>query len=114
MAPYIEQYTEHFARYEAARRESGRESLEAIESISLDDVSFEYAEGVPVLRSVSFSIRPGEAIGVVGPSGSGKSTLVQLLLRRRQPAAGAYLVNGRDASRYSSDSFARHFAYVPQ
>ena len=50
----------------------------------------------------------------MGPSGSGKSTLVQLLLRLRPPEVGRYLVNGLDAARYTPDSFARHFAYVPQ
>lgn len=49
---------------------------------------------VPVLRSVSFSIRPGECVGIVGPSGSGKSTIAGLIQRFYEPDQGNILVDG--------------------
>ena len=59
-------------------------------------------------------MRTGESIGVVGPSGAGKSTLVQLLLRLREPAGGAYLVNGLPASSFLLDDWHERVAYVAQ
>jgi ABC-type multidrug transport system fused ATPase/permease subunit len=77
-------------------------------------VSFEYEPGVPVLRDLSFEVRPGEIVGIVGPSGSGKSTLVQLLLRLREPTAGTFLADGRDARRLSLVDWYQHVTFVPQ
>jgi ATP-binding cassette, subfamily B, bacterial len=77
-------------------------------------VSFAYVPGTPVLRSLSFQVEPGEAVGIVGPSGSGKSTLVQLLLRLRHPSDGRLLVDGIPADEISIDSWYRRVAFVPQ
>jgi ABC-type multidrug transport system fused ATPase/permease subunit len=72
------------------------------------------AEGEPALCDVSFSVRRGDAIGVVGPSGAGKSTLVQVLLGLRVPTSGHYLVNGRDAYDYAERDWYTDLALVPQ
>ena len=114
LAPYIAQYSEQYQRYEQERRRPGNAPLGEVHSLAFESVSYSYTPGVPVLRSVTFALRPGEAVGVVGPSGSGKSTLVQLLLRLRAPDTGRYLVNGLDAAAFAPEHFARHFAYVPQ
>jgi ATP-binding cassette, subfamily B, multidrug efflux pump len=65
--------------------------------IRLENVTFEYEEDHPVLRNVSFSLRKGERVALVGASGGGKSTLVNLLLRFHDPKDGAVLLDGRDA-----------------
>jgi ABC-type multidrug transport system fused ATPase/permease subunit len=49
--------------------------------IRFEDVSFSYVEGEPVLKHVSFEVRPGQRVGVVGATGSGRTTIVNLLLR---------------------------------
>ncbi|MGH9270817.1 MAG: ATP-binding cassette domain-containing protein, partial [Ilumatobacteraceae bacterium] len=100
-------YIEHVTR-------SGSRVLGVVEALRLGDVSFEYEPGRPVLTDVSFAVRRGETIGIVGPSGSGKSTLVQLLLGLRLPTAGTYVVNGQPMEEYSSDSWFAQFALVPQ
>jgi ABC-type multidrug transport system fused ATPase/permease subunit len=61
--------------------------------ISLQDVSFSYVPGVPVLDNVTFEIEEGEAIGLVGGSGAGKSTLVDVLLGLLEPDSGEVLVD---------------------
>lgn len=83
-------------------------------SLVLDDLSFEYAPNMPVLRHVSLRMNHGEALGVVGPSGAGKSTLIQLLLRLRSPSSGCYLVNGHFAEEYDWSDWHRRVAYLPQ
>jgi ABC-type multidrug transport system fused ATPase/permease subunit len=65
-------------------------------SVELDDVSFGYAEDVPVLCGVSVRVEPGRVLGVVGRTGSGKTTLTRLLARFYDPQAGAVCLGGVD------------------
>ena len=64
--------------------------------VEMEDVSFTYRRGVPVLKGVSFHIRPGERIGVAGPTGSGKTTMIKLLLRLYDVTGGAIRIDGLD------------------
>ncbi len=64
--------------------------------IELDDVSFEYLPGRPVVRDVSLTVPAGETLALVGPSGSGKTTLVGLIPRLWEVAAGTIRVDGID------------------
>ena len=59
-------------------------------------MSFSYVEGEPVLKNVSFEVRPGERIGIVGATGSGKTTVVSLLLRFYDVQGGRITVDGVD------------------
>jgi ATP-binding cassette, subfamily B, multidrug efflux pump len=62
--------------------------------IRFEDVSFSYVDGEPVLKNVSFEVRPGERIGIVGATGSGKTTIVSLLLRFYDVQEGRITVDG--------------------
>jgi subfamily B ATP-binding cassette protein MsbA len=64
--------------------------------IDFDDVSFEYNEGVPVLKHVSFHAAAGSTTALVGSSGSGKSTLISLVMAFNRPLSGRVNVDGRD------------------
>ena len=67
--------------------------------IEFNDVSFKYStDGANVLRNVTFSIAPGEVIGIVGRSGSGKSTVTRLIQQLYQVDKGKILIDGIDAS----------------
>jgi len=66
--------------------------------LSFEDVHFEYDEGVPVLRGVSFNAPAGTTTALVGSSGSGKSTLVGLVMAFNRPTQGRVLIDGRDLS----------------
>lgn len=65
-------------------------------TIEFRNVDFTYPDGTEVLKNVSFKMRAGEHLAIVGPTGSGKSTLVHLLLRLYEPTAGRILIDGRD------------------
>jgi ATP-binding cassette subfamily B protein len=64
--------------------------------IRFENVNFSYVENEPVLKNVSFEVRPGERIGIVGATGSGKTTIVSLLLRFYDVQGGRITVDGID------------------
>jgi ABC-type bacteriocin/lantibiotic exporter with double-glycine peptidase domain len=82
--------------------------------IELDDVTFAYTSGAPVLRNVSFTIAPGEEVVIVGASGAGKSTLVSLLARLHDPEQGTIRVDGHDIRDYALSNLRRQIAVVAQ
>lgn len=69
--------------------------------VAFDNVTFGYSPGVKVLRNVSFELRPGETLGIVGRTGSGKSTLLRLLMRFYDVEEGRILVDGRDIREFN-------------
>jgi ABC-type bacteriocin/lantibiotic exporter with double-glycine peptidase domain len=82
--------------------------------IEFKNVSFAYDSREPVLREVSFHVRPGERVAVVGPTGVGKTTLLSLILRFYQPTAGEIYFDGRAASEYELSSLRQRIGYVSQ
>jgi len=77
-------------------RERGRAKWTGPGVIRFENVSFSYVENEPVLKNVSFEVRPGERIGIVGATGSGKTTIVSLLLRFYDVQGGRITVDGVD------------------
>jgi ATP-binding cassette subfamily B protein len=82
--------------------------------LELDDVWFSYKEGEPVLKGVSFRVRPGETLAVVGHTGAGKSTLANLLLRFYDIDSGAVRVDGVDVRQWDLVRLRRSVAMVLQ
>ncbi|MBR4064803.1 MAG: ABC transporter ATP-binding protein [Tidjanibacter sp.] len=83
------------------------------ESIELRNVSFAYEER-EVLSGVSFTIRKGETVALVGPSGGGKSTISDLIPRFYDVTAGEILIDGRNIKDYTLDSLRDKFGMVSQ
>jgi len=91
----------------ASRMERARGEVE------FRNVSFQYtAGGRRVLNDISFHVRPGMRVGVVGPSGSGKSTLVNLLTRFYDPSDGAILIDSTDLREYNLAELRQQFSIV--
>jgi ATP-binding cassette subfamily B protein len=78
------------------------------------EVTFAYAEKLPVLRNVSFIAAPGETTALVGASGAGKTTLVALLERFYDLDSGAIEIDGQDISHVTKQSLRHALAYVSQ
>ena len=112
--PFLGSLDDELARYQQAQVVDHGIPIGTVGQLRLDDVSFEYTSGTPVLRNVTASIDPHEVIGVIGPSGSGKSTLVQLLLGLRDPTSGQVLADGRDIRVLSRTEWSRKVTFVPQ
>jgi ATP-binding cassette subfamily B protein len=83
-------------------------------SISFEQVDFYYQPERPILESVSFTVKGGERIAIVGASGAGKSTLVKLLFRFYDVTKGRILIDGQDIRTVTQQSLRRHIGIVPQ
>jgi len=83
-------------------------------AISLQNVTFAYGEGDPILAQVSLNISPGEQVALVGVSGAGKSTLVQLLLGLYAPNQGQILFNGQAIEQLGYAQVREHIGVVLQ
>jgi ATP-binding cassette subfamily B multidrug efflux pump len=83
-------------------------------AIEFDQVRFSYKPGEPVLKGVSFAVRPGETLAVVGHTGAGKSTLANLLLRFYDVDSGAVRVDGVDVRKWSLPVLRRAIGMVLQ
>ncbi len=82
--------------------------------VTFEHVSFSYDDKVKVLDDVSFRIRPGETIALVGPTGAGKSTIVNLISRFYDVQEGKVLVDGRDVKKVSIESLRRQMGIMTQ
>ena len=82
--------------------------------ITFDHVAFAYDPSCPVLRDVSFHVKPGQMVGVVGPTGGGKSTIMSLIPRFYDPSAGKVLVDGIDVRDYRLQALRDQIGYVLQ
>lgn len=82
--------------------------------VEFDRVTFGYDGRKPVLDGVSFRIRAGEHVALIGPSGSGKSTLVNLMLRLYEPQAGVVRIDGRSLDAYTRESLRARIGIVLQ
>ncbi len=82
--------------------------------ISFNDVWFGYRDNDPVLKGVSFHIKPGERVAVVGATGSGKTTTIKLLSRFYDVQSGSVTVSGIDVRDWNLQSLRRHIGLVLQ
>lgn len=90
-------------------------NLQVKGSIEFQHVSLKYPNtGITALRDVSFKIKEGESLGIIGRTGSGKTTLAQLLLRNYDVTEGTILVDGMALQTLSLGGFRRQIGFVPQ
>ena len=83
--------------------------------IEFRHLTFRYPDGeYDVLRDISFTVAPGESVGIVGKTGAGKTALVDLLLRTYNVADGTLFIDGQDVNSLSIHSVRSACAYVPQ
>ena len=82
--------------------------------IEFEHVAFGYDPATPILTDVSFKIKRGEFVGVVGPTGAGKSTIVSLIPRFYDVQSGAIRIDGKDITDYKLEALRHQIGYVLQ
>ena len=83
-------------------------------AISINNLSFSYVEGTPVLNGLTASFKPGKMTAIVGPSGSGKSTIINLVMRLFDPDTGSIRIDGQDLRDVTFATLREAIAYVGQ
>lgn len=103
---FLVPYQEFMALKEETIEDGGVPMDDAVETLEFRNVSFTYPKAEkPVLKNVSFAVKKGEKISIVGLNGAGKSTLVKLICRMYKADSGEILVNGRDIYDYDYLSY---------
>ena len=82
--------------------------------VEFDRVTFAYDPGTPILSSLSFHVRPGQTVALVGPTGAGKTTIVNLLSRFYAATAGRILLDGQPLEAYTLASLRRNVGMMSQ
>ena len=99
--------------YPSATTASGSGSSE--NAIVFNDVTFEYSgAGAPSLSHISFSVKKGQTVGIIGGTGSGKTTLVNLISRFYDASKGTVLLDGQNIENYTRNDLRSRIGVVPQ
>jgi ATP-binding cassette subfamily B protein len=99
---------------EVLERKQTRPLQRAAGAIEFHNVSFSYDPNHPVLKNISFSVRPGTRLGIQGSTGAGKSTLMSLLCRLYDPQGGEIFLDGTDIRDYRLSDLRGQFAIMLQ
>lgn len=115
LTPYVENFYRFSEEVQANQeREEGTRNFSFEKEISIEHLSFTYAEKSRLLRDISVSVRKGQMLGIIGPSGAGKTTFVDLILRLFEPTGGRILIDGVDIREIKLRDWRRHVGYVSQ
>lgn len=71
-------------------------------------------DGAPIVQGISFSLKPGDGLGIIGPSASGKSSLARLFVGLWMPDRGSVRLDGATLDQWDSDELGKHIGYLPQ
>ena len=90
-------------------------SINHIDTIQFKDVSFTFPHtGIQAVKSLSFEVKKGEKVAIIGKTGCGKSTVAQLIIRMFDPGKGSVMINGTDIRHVALPDLRKLISYVPQ
>ncbi len=92
----------------------GNLTLDRFESLRFQDVGFAYSPGEEILKNVSFEIKAGQSLAILGPTGSGKTSLINLIVKFYSRNHGHIEINGKDIDDYATPALREKIALVTQ
>ena len=95
-------------------KQAGTEKNPDADEIVFDHVSFSYNKNEPNLKDISFTVKKGEMLGIIGSTGSGKTTLASLLMRLMDVDEGRVMIGGRDVRSFDKEELRSRFGVVFQ
>ncbi len=96
-------------------RHAKTETVSDGSAVCFQNVSYQYHAGADAaISEISFSVKPGQTVGIIGGTGSGKTTLINLLPGFYHPTEGSVLINGRNTALYDKDELRELFGVIPQ
>ena len=113
----VEEVTNILSNYSLSKKENikiKKKDISFKNLISFKDVSFSYDKKSNILQDVSFEIKKGSKIGIIGKTGEGKSTFLDLLMGLLEPQKGAIYIDGSKLSKETCDSWHSKVSHVPQ
>jgi len=110
----LDRTEELFEKISEFEKHKGAELIEGFRSLAFDQVCFSYNEGRKVLNNISFELKAGQTIALVGSSGAGKSTLANLAARFLEPDSGQLIINGQYANEIDLASYRKQLGVVLQ
>lgn len=103
-----------FLDYDDEENPSDRQITEIREGITFENVSFSYTPNEKIIKNLSFEVKKGEKIAIVGETGAGKTTIVKLLMRFYDIDSGSIKIDGVDIEEYDKNSLRSHIGMVLQ
>ena len=103
-----------FLEFEDESNPSNKKITEIKEGITFENVSFSYTPNEKIIKNLSFDVKKGEKIAIVGETGAGKTTIVKLLMRFYDINSGSIKIDGIDIGEYDKDSLRSHIGMVLQ
>ena len=110
----LDRTEELFEKISEFEKHKGAELIRGFRSLAFDQVCFSYNEGRKVLNNISFELKAGQTIALVGSSGAGKSTLANLAARFLEPDSGQLIINGQYANEIDLASYRKQLGVVLQ
>jgi len=111
----VDRFDEIMKQMPVVHDETDSKPIVAFKVIEFKNVTFKYPfDKQPVIKNISFTIKNGETLGIVGPTGAGKSTLIRQLLREFKVTDGEIFIDGASIETYKIEAIRNLVGYVPQ
>ena len=103
-----------FLDYDDEKNPSDKQLMEIIEGITFENVSFSYIPNEKIIKNLTFDVKKGQKIAIVGETGAGKTTIVKLLMKFYEIDSGSIKIDGVDIEEYDNHSLRSHIGMVLQ
>lgn len=114
-APFLKKVLDYEEEtYKHAEKDRGAKPFQFNKNFEFKKVLFSYGPKKRVLSDISFEVKKGETVGLIGPSGAGKTTIVDLILRLFNPTGGEILLDNRSITEINLEDWRRNIGYVSQ